>query len=25
MPNFKLPDADVDKIIAYIDSLARSP
>lgn len=23
MPNFKLPDADVDRIIAYINSLAR--
>lgn len=25
MPNFKMPDADVDKIIAYIDSLAIAP
>ena len=25
MPNFRMPDADVDKIIAYIDSLSRSP
>jgi len=24
MPNFRLPDAEVDKIIAYIDSLART-
>ncbi len=23
MPNFKLPDADIDRIIAYIDSLGR--
>ena len=25
MPNFALPDADVDKIIAYINSLTRKP